>query len=146
MISANADAIFNKAASPVIIEAQLHTQTTKLFVSENMFQLAVALRILYILTAFAYYLFRPAKFLNRMPLNVATVVSYVAASHALNDFACEGVDARDETYGFGRFIGRDGRTYIGVEKMSHISPEEPTGIITRVQGFVRDVVNMGRRT
>lgn len=113
--------------------------------SESVFKLAAALLSLYILTAIIYYLCRPAKFLNRMPVAVAAVVSYVVASHAINDLRHENGKARDETYAFGRFTGRDEGTYIGIEKMSHIIPEQPTGTAIRLQRFVRVVLNMGRQ-
>lgn len=64
-----------------------------------------------------------------MPTSIASVMAYVAASRAAEDFSHgsgsngDG-DGGKERYGYGRFVGTDGKTYVGIEKQRYVVPLE----------------------
>lgn len=117
---------------PGSVTVQVHTQVTKLFVSEIMYRLSLAILIAHFCTAVAYYIYRPKKFLTRMPTTIASIIAYVSSSRALDDFVPgrgegdvkRGEDGKEQRYGYGRFIGRDGKTHVGIERMRYVIPLE----------------------
>ncbi|CAG8977507.1 hypothetical protein HYALB_00009341 [Hymenoscyphus albidus] len=105
-------------------------QETRIFVSFVNARISVVIIFLHVLVAVWYYANRPKRFLPRMPTSIASVMAYVAASRAAEDFSRtrnhdgKGLKLSEERYGYGRFLGRDGKTYIGIEKQRFVVPLE----------------------
>jgi hypothetical protein len=68
-----------------------------------------------------------------MPTSVASVIAFIAASRAVDDFngtnrkgsiTREDRAGADTKYGYGRFIGTDGRAKVGIEKQRYMVPLE----------------------
>lgn len=57
---------------------------------------------------------------------IAAVISYVDASRPLEDFGISEAESkrRKRRYAFGRFMGTDGKTHIGIELQDYIIPLE----------------------
>ncbi|KAH7079533.1 hypothetical protein FB567DRAFT_124050 [Paraphoma chrysanthemicola] len=124
----------NDSVSPVTgsrVEPQ-----KRLFVSTAMFIISEAILCTYVLVAIWVYTRRPGQYLARLPTSVAAMIALFAASAAVQDMRgtshldakgrrrhLEGIDAR---YGFGNFIGGDGRVHIGIEKTPFVRKRAKT--------------------
>jgi len=98
----------------------------RLFLSTPMFIISEAILCTYIVVAIWVYARRPGQYLARLPTSIAAMISLFAASAAVQDMRgtshlnkrrrgqhLERIDAR---YGYGTFVGGDGRIHIGIEK------------------------------
>ncbi len=98
----------------------------RLFVSTPMFAIAEAILCTYAIIAFIVYMRRPGQYLARLPTSIAAVIALFAASAAVLDMKdTSHLDARgrsrhlqdiDARYGYGSYVGADGRVHIGIEK------------------------------
>lgn len=152
VFSLNAKKMFSKSTSPVPITVEIRMPVTRLFVSLIMFRLSLAIVIIHFCTAVAYYIFRPARFLTRMPTSIASMIAYVSSSRALDDFipssnraAFRSADGNEQRYGYGRFIGRDGKTHVGIERMRYVIPLESVNPEARIAGWRNMVRWRGKR-
>ena len=67
-----------------------------------------------------------------MPTTIASQIAFFAASHALEDLkgtsamTTQGrnryVESLGSRYGFGRFLGTDGKTHVGIEREPFVQP------------------------
>ncbi|OCK82132.1 hypothetical protein K432DRAFT_473357 [Lepidopterella palustris CBS 459.81] len=131
VLSTNAASMLPPADN-VAIAGSIVKLETRVFMSKPMFVIAETIMTLYIIVTAVVYLRRPWRFLPRMPTSIASIVAYVAASYAVKDL--EGtsgvsthtrnriVERMDNRYGFGTFIGRDGKVHIGIEKAPFCAP------------------------
>ncbi|RFU35191.1 hypothetical protein B7463_g1109, partial [Scytalidium lignicola] len=112
-----------KDSPPVQAFAIIHL--SRLFVSSLSFKVSVIILSLHFIVSVLYYTNRPKRFLPRMPTSIASIIAYVSASRALDDFAA-GADGNKEEqrYGYGRFIGTDGKTHVGIERQRYVVPLE----------------------
>jgi hypothetical protein len=102
------------------------TQERRIFVSKPMFLIAVAILGTYMLVTVTLYVHRPWKVLPRMPTTIASQIAFFAASHGLSDFATTSsmsekgrnsyIKRLRRKYGFGKFVGTDGKGHIGIER------------------------------
>jgi len=121
--------IFAPAPSDAIVTTTVTITSTRIFMSPLMFQISITLLGLHLLTAILYYAHRPQRFLPRMPDTIASLIGYVSMSHALETIP-NMEDKRDSShsrvdfkrYGFGRFIGVDGKPHVGIEEQSRVIP------------------------
>ena len=98
----------------------------RIFVSTPMFIISVTIIAMYVVVTVILYVRRPWKILPRMPTTIASQIAYFAASHALNDFSdTSSMSAKEreqyvcglkQRYGFGRYVGTDGKPHIGIER------------------------------
>ncbi|RDW62552.1 hypothetical protein BP5796_10854 [Coleophoma crateriformis] len=117
------------ATSPggIPLTAGIVVTEPRIFVSAVMTQVCVGILALHLIVAILYYVFRPKRFLPRMPTSIASLILYVSASRALQDYAPEPNESknrRDNKYGYGRFIDVHGNTRIGIEKQQFVVPLE----------------------
>jgi hypothetical protein len=106
----------------------------KVFMSETMFKISITILAWDIIIVFQLYIWAPPAFLPRLPINIASILSYVAASHAMNEVRDDeggsvgkkegGGTNRDQRFGFGKFIGTDGRTHVGIERVPFVTTLE----------------------
>ncbi|QDS69130.1 hypothetical protein FKW77_010376 [Venturia effusa] len=115
--------------------------TTRVFMSKAMFIIAEVILILYIGVTITLYLRRPWRILCRMPTSLGSIIAFFAASHAVNDFrGTLGMSSKElnthmkrsnDRFGFGTFIGTDGKAHIGIEKYPFLAPLTIGSVVTR---------------
>jgi Protein of unknown function (DUF3433) len=106
----------------------------RIFMSHGLFIIAEAILGLYIIVAIVLYSRRPWRVLVRPPTTLASILAYFAASHALEDIKDDSPQNLMESpgrksspqemeriYGFGTFVGTDGKVHIGVEKHPYLA-------------------------
>jgi len=126
VLGTHVEAIFQLSNETSAVEGFVLTSEPRIFVSPATFILSMVILGTYILFTVILYVRRPWKILPRMPTTIASQIAFFAASHTLQDFAStpdmservRNPDARGsrQRYGFGRFIGTDGRAHIGIER------------------------------
>lgn len=105
--------IFIPATNQNPVRGNIYNLQSRVFMNGTMFVMAITILALNLVVAVVYYVRRPSRFLPRMPTSIASVLAYMAASHALDELA----DRKgDERYRFGKFIGVDGRPHVEIEK------------------------------
>lgn len=103
------------------IEATILRPEIRIVVSRPMVVLSSTILGLYIIVAIAVYSKRPGKFLPRMPLTMASDIALFAASKAVAEIdederSKPELGADRKRFGYGSFIGTDGRPHVGVER------------------------------
>ncbi|KAH7396348.1 hypothetical protein BKA66DRAFT_409716 [Pyrenochaeta sp. MPI-SDFR-AT-0127] len=98
----------------------------RLFLSTPMFAISEGILCSYIIVAIAMYMRRPGQYLARLPTSIASVIALFAASSAVSDMEgtshldkqgrAKHLETLDSRYGYGSFVGGDGRVHIGIEK------------------------------
>jgi len=111
---------------PVII-ANIRRPEIRIVVSQPMTILSSSILGLYIVVAFAVYARRPGKFLPRMPLTMASDIALFAASKAVReletaDMSTCGPEKEEKIFGYGSFVGVDGKPHVGVERVPFVIP------------------------
>ena len=115
--------LFEKSPANSSIPVIIHTKETRIFMTPTMFYIAVSILALQLFALAAYYAKRPQRFLPRLPLTIASIIAYVSASQASQDYSDRSNGKSPETrYGYGRFKGMDGRTHVGIEKEPLVVP------------------------
>ncbi|KFY32827.1 hypothetical protein V495_08699 [Pseudogymnoascus sp. VKM F-4514 (FW-929)] len=115
--------LFEKAPAKSPITVLVHAKETRIFMTPTMFYISITILFLQLFTLVAYYTMRPRRFLPRMPLSIASIIAYVSASQAAQDYGKRSREKSPETrYGYGRFKGADGRTHVGIEKEPLVVP------------------------
>jgi len=110
-----------------IISAIVRRPEIRIVVSFPMIILSSIILGLYIIVALAVYARRPGKFLPRMPLTMASDIALFAASKAVRELEAaetskHGRENEARRFGYGSFIGVDGRPHIGVERVPFVIP------------------------
>ncbi|KAK5011215.1 hypothetical protein LTR28_004839 [Elasticomyces elasticus] len=115
-----------------LARGQIAMQETRIFISTPMFIISETILSLYVIVSILLYLRRPGRFLPRLPTTIASVIAMFAASHALQDLQDTGAlsakeRARrlkdlDRRYGYGKFVGVDGKSHTGIERQPLVMP------------------------
>ncbi|KAH0366132.1 hypothetical protein KCU65_g5613, partial [Aureobasidium melanogenum] len=118
--------VLQKPNEAVVVAGFVVAPESRIFVSRPMFIIAITILGVYILFTAMLYVYRPWKMLPRMPTTIASQIAFFAASHALQDFATTSSMSEKERnshikglrrrYGYGKFLGTDGKAHIGVER------------------------------
>jgi hypothetical protein len=103
------------------IEATILRPEIRIVVSKPMVVLSSTILSLYVIVAIAVYARRPGKFLPRIPLTMASDIALFAASKAVAEIEDDKRFGREPgtdgtRFGYGSFIGTDGRPHVGVER------------------------------
>lgn len=105
---------------------------TRIMVSESMVVLSITILALYIVVAIAVYAQQPARFLPRMPTTIASDLALFAASKAVDDIGRSAGADRDECFddsgfrfGYGAFLGTDGKAHVGIERSPFVKIVRP---------------------
>ena len=115
--------LFEKSQANNTIPVLMHTKQSRIFMTPTMFYISVIILGLQLFTLVAYYVKRPRRFLPRMPLSIASIIAYVSASHATQDYGDQsGGNISDTRYGYGRFKGIDGQIHVGIEREPLVVP------------------------
>ncbi|KAJ9639931.1 hypothetical protein H2201_007290 [Coniosporium apollinis] len=130
----NLEKLLERSPTPDIpsLEGTVIMQETRIFVSKPLFLIAEVILSIYIIVAILVYLRRPGRFLPRLPTTMASVIASFAASGAAEDLRHtshmsnkernEYLDRLDRLYGYGSFVGIDGKPHIGIEKQPFVKP------------------------
>lgn len=104
----------------------------RVFVSTPMFILAEVILCIYVVVTVLVYLYRPERFLPRLPTTIASIIATFAAGYAVQDFqgtAHMGTKKRVQfteelgaSYAYGSFMGTDGKPHTGIEKEPLVTP------------------------
>lgn len=127
LLGLNTNSTFSEAVNSTLFSYQAIVIESRIFISDLMFKITLVILVLQLIVAILYYTHRPKRFLPRMPTSIASIIAFVSASRALEDF--EQLDGdiannKEGRYGYGRSIGIDGRTRVGIEKQRYIVPLE----------------------
>lgn len=142
--------------STTVIEGQTNKIEVRIFLSTPLFVMAEIILAIYAIVAVCIYLWRPGKFLPRMPTSIGAVVALFAASEAVQDMRGTSLLTKQERkqhleklgsmYGYGTFLGADGLPHEGIEKEPFVNAVPLPGVVEKIQtgfsqkslGFRRD--------
>lgn len=113
--------VFEDSEIPEKVIGNQTVTETRIFLDSSAFIISLTVLSLNILTAISIYGWSIKFFLPRMPTTIASLVAYVASSRAVREYSPGGI-ARNRTFGFGRYVGDDGRAHIGIEFSERVIP------------------------
>ncbi|KAI0503396.1 hypothetical protein F5B22DRAFT_662087 [Xylaria bambusicola] len=118
---------FQKATDKIDpIPASIFRVETRIFLSEPAFILSISILAVYLLISVAVYTRALAILLPRMPTSLGSLLAYSVASQATEDFINQQESGdktiTNRTYTFGRYIGKDGKPHIGIERNPFVVP------------------------
>jgi hypothetical protein len=126
ILGTHIDKVLQPSNQTILVAGSTLSPEPRIFISSPMFILSIVILGIYILFTTILYVRRPWKILPRMPTTIISQIPFFAASHTLQDFAStsatpgtkQNSDVRGlkQRYGFGRFIGTDGKAHIGIER------------------------------
>lgn len=133
-------------SSNLSIEGLASERQTRIFLSKPLFIIAEVILSVYVFVAVCIYLWRPGRFLPRMPTSIGAIIALFAASQAVRDMRGTSLLTRKErrkhlqniggTYGYGTFIGSDAKLHEGIEKEPLVDAVPLPGVVEKVQtGF-----------
>jgi hypothetical protein len=126
----------------------------RIFFVKPLFITAELILGLYAIVALCIYLWRPGRFLLRMPTSIGAVITLFAASEAVSDMRGTSLMTKRERkrhledlqarYGYGRFVGSDGVLHEGIEKEPLVDAVPLLGLVKKVQtGFSQKAFGLG---
>ena len=94
--------------------------------SEKMFYISMIILSLDLAVAVLFYSRARKPFLSRLPTSVASQIAYLAGSHVIDDVRKAGgdlleLDRQGYRYGYGKYIGQDGQTHVGIEREPYVT-------------------------
>lgn len=105
-------------------------QRERLFLSTPLFGIAEGILCTYAIVAIFVYVCRPGEYLARLPTSIASIIGLFAASAAVLDLQdtsrldnkarAAHLQKLDTSYGYGSYVGADGRVHIGIEKVPFV--------------------------
>jgi len=100
----------------------------------TMFYIAVVILGFQLIAGAIIFAWMPRRFLPRFPYNLASEISFFYASRALSDVAgtanmssamrSRHLKGLGWTYGYGKFMGSDRKSHVGIERMNLITDYE----------------------
>jgi hypothetical protein len=115
----------------------------RLYLSQPLFIISECILGTYVIVAIIVYVWRPDRFLPRMPTSIAAVIGLFAASTAVRDLQGtsqltknqrrQHLEELDKRYGYGTFLGADGSLHVGIEAEPLVRVAPLPGIIEKVQ-------------
>jgi hypothetical protein len=128
-------------SNEVQVQGWTVVEERRLLVSTPMFAISEAILGVYIIVAVMVYLRRPGQYLARMPTSIASIISLFAASAAVQDMkATSSMDRKERAihldgigarYGYGSYVGGDGRVHIGIDKTPFVRVRSKTTWLER---------------
>lgn len=121
--------LFRKAnASAPAVPMTIDVREERIFMEPIMVYLSLGLLGIQLIALVIFYSNRPGNFLPRMPLSIASIIGYVANSHALRMVGTRA--AKNMRLGYGEFLGPDGKIHVGIEREPLI-PKDGEGMPMR---------------
>ncbi|KAF1967336.1 hypothetical protein BU23DRAFT_483897, partial [Bimuria novae-zelandiae CBS 107.79] len=104
----------------------------RIFLSTPLFGLAQGILCMYAVVAATLYFRKPGKYLARLSTNLASVIALFAGSSAVQGMGgisalhrkarADSFEKLHYRYGYGSYVGTDGRVHIGIEKAPFVQP------------------------
>ena len=114
--------LFEQLPQPTSDSGTMTKTDTRIFMDEAAFIVTMTIFSLNIIFATVLYTRERQSYLPRIPSTIGSIIAYVAASRAVREYETPKADgqrpARNEakqTYSFGRYIGVDRRSHVGIE-------------------------------
>jgi hypothetical protein len=124
--------LISAKANETMIASSLTQPEVRIKVSRAMLILSASILGLYVIVAVAVYAHRPGKYLPRMPLTMASDIAMFAASTAAKEMEDSPMASRQShdtwldnagvKFGYGTFVGTDGKPHVGVERAPFVVP------------------------
>ncbi|KAG4440593.1 hypothetical protein IFR05_003910 [Cadophora sp. M221] len=126
LLALNSENVFVHSSNETMEAFEEIVEVSRIFLSPPMFMMSVIILTFHLIMAILYYTHRPRNFLPRMPTSLAAIFSYVYASRAIQDFShakkVSGEKYKGQTFAYGRFVGIDGKTHVGIEQQRFVVP------------------------
>ncbi|PVH77159.1 hypothetical protein DL98DRAFT_591555 [Cadophora sp. DSE1049] len=126
LLGLNSDNVFLHSSDQASEAFEEIIEVSRIFLSPAMFTVSIIILVFHLIMAVLYYMYRPRNFLPRMPTSLAAIFSYVYASRAVQDFSHGRKESGDadvgQRFGYGRFVGVDGKTHVGIEQQRFVVP------------------------
>ena len=135
LLAQNQDRIFIPAGKVRRSEVgKLESLKPRMSMDPTMFYIAVVILGFQLIAGAVIFAWMPRRFLPRFPYNLVSEISFFHASSALSDVAgttnmssamrSRHLKGLGWTYGYGKFRGSDGKSHVGIERMSLIKDYE----------------------
>ncbi|KAI8174229.1 hypothetical protein KHU50_004477 [Colletotrichum sp. SAR 10_65] len=135
---------FENYTEPITIVGTERHAEIRIFMDTTAFVISLSVLGLNIAVALLLYGGSIKHFLPRLPTTIGSLLAYVAPSRAVREY--DGPNGfTNATFSFGRYLGEDGRTHVGIEMDPFVVPvklsalrkgdtEPRTGLLRRVLG------------
>ncbi|KAH8688160.1 hypothetical protein BGZ61DRAFT_353025 [Ilyonectria robusta] len=87
---------------------------TRIVLDNTAFIISITILCIDLVIALAYYLPKNLYILPRVPTTIGSVLSYIVTSRAVKD-GTPPSGWKDQTFSFGRYVGYNGKSYVGIE-------------------------------
>ncbi|KAL8891638.1 MAG: hypothetical protein Q9215_001406 [Flavoplaca cf. flavocitrina] len=94
----------------------LFASSERVLISHQMFVVTVVLLALNILVAVLYWTRLPKKMFPKLPYTIGSILDMVHASGLRFEARKQGKWDKDWRFGYGRFVGTDGKPHVGIER------------------------------
>lgn len=125
MLSLNTH-LFNNATAEESLMGTRTTLETRIFMDTPSFIISMTVLGLNLAVALLFYARVAVFILPRMPTTIGSILAYVAPSRIVNAEPPPGGQSR--TLSFGRYLGSDGETHLGIELDPHVVPIDPSSL------------------
>lgn len=110
-------------AKPVsTIPGVLFVSSQRVFVSRPMFVITVVLLVANMAVAILHWTRRPKKMLPTMPYTIGSILAMIHASGLKREARNQEEWKKDWKFGYGRFVGTDGKPHVGIERRPFVQP------------------------
>lgn len=117
--------IFDAPGASTKMEGSRIVKETRIFISDSAFIISMAILVLDLFAGILFYGVATKMFLPRLPITIGSIVAYLAPSRAVREFNRE----KDMSFGFGRFVGEDGRAHVGIEMKHLVVPVKVSALL-----------------
>lgn len=137
MIGSHVSSLFEASASPAQLSGTQFVPEIRIFMDETPFIITIAILGLMVIVATTLYIRESRPFLPRLPSTIGSLLAYVAASQAVEEYSERENAARNKrdstrtraTYSFGEFLGKDGKYHVGIELDPFVKPWDDKGFV-----------------
>lgn len=120
--------VFEKSTGDQTAVGKRIVSETRLFLNQPAFIISMVLLGFNIVVAVLFYTQGVVFVLPRMPTSLGSIVAYVAPSRIVDEADSKTLALRNKTFSFGRFLGRDGDTHVGIEMDPYVVHIDPASL------------------
>lgn len=134
LLGANLDLFSDSLQAQPTLPGTSVTQDTRIFMNNTAFIISMTILGIYLIVGIIFYARQRKVPLPRMPTTIGSTVAFAAGSRAIRRY--RGVEKRQrrDTYGFGRYVGVDGKEHLGIELDPHVESLKPSSSWTGFSG------------
>lgn len=118
---------FSEAGPVADLPGTAFVQSERLYMSRTMFWIAISLLASNMIVAVLYYVRRPGLFLKQMPSTIASILATFDQSGIINEDTDTDQWRQQYRFGYGKFIGNDGKPHVGIERKPFVIPWSKSG-------------------